>query len=73
MANIVRPVERSPPLIGSQGIRTDEDALIKAMNVAGDHIVEEYGVLVETVEVDSAVVGAQVSLTLALREDLLTA
>jgi hypothetical protein len=26
-----------------QGIRTDEDALIKAMNVAGDHLVEEYG------------------------------
>ena len=26
-----------------QGIRTDEDALIKAMNVVGDHIVEEYG------------------------------
>lgn len=26
-----------------QGIRTDENALIKAMNVAGDHLVEEYG------------------------------
>lgn len=26
-----------------QGIRTDEDALIKAMNVAGDYLVEEYG------------------------------
>jgi hypothetical protein len=26
-----------------QGIRTDEDALIKAMNVAGDHLVEQYG------------------------------
>lgn len=26
-----------------QGIRTDEDALIKAMNVADDHLVEEYG------------------------------
>lgn len=26
-----------------QGIRTDEDALIKAMNVAGDHLVAEYG------------------------------
>ncbi|MCA0212092.1 MAG: hypothetical protein LCH79_02825 [Proteobacteria bacterium] len=26
-----------------QGIRTDEDALIKAMNVAGDRLVEEYG------------------------------
>lgn len=26
-----------------QGIRTDEDALIQAMNVAGDHLVEEYG------------------------------
>jgi hypothetical protein len=25
-----------------QGIRTDEDALIKAMNVAGDHLVDEY-------------------------------
>jgi hypothetical protein len=26
-----------------QGIRTDEDALIKAMNAAGDYLVEEYG------------------------------
>lgn len=26
-----------------QGIGTDEDALIKAMNVAGDHLVAEYG------------------------------
>lgn len=26
-----------------QGIRTDEEALINAMNVAGDHLVEEYG------------------------------
>ncbi|MDH0899003.1 hypothetical protein N5C12_06520 [Comamonas aquatica] len=26
-----------------QGIRTDEEALIKAMNVAGDHLVDEYG------------------------------
>ncbi len=26
-----------------QGIRTDEDALIKAMDVAGDHLVKEYG------------------------------
>jgi hypothetical protein len=26
-----------------QGIRTDEDALIKAMNVAGDYLVDEYG------------------------------
>ena len=26
-----------------QGIRTDEDALIKAMDVAGDYIVKEYG------------------------------
>jgi hypothetical protein len=26
-----------------EGIRTDEDALIKAMNVAGDYLVEEYG------------------------------
>lgn len=26
-----------------QGIRTDEDALIKAMNVAGDYLVAEYG------------------------------
>jgi len=26
-----------------QGIRTDEDSLIKAMNVAGDRLVEEYG------------------------------
>jgi len=26
-----------------QGVKTDEDALIKAMNVAGDYLVEEYG------------------------------
>lgn len=26
-----------------QGIRTDEEALIKAMNVAGDHLIDEYG------------------------------
>lgn len=26
-----------------QGVRTDEDALIKAMDVAGDHLVAEYG------------------------------
>lgn len=26
-----------------QGIKTDENALIKAMNVAGDHLIEEYG------------------------------
>ena len=26
-----------------QGIRTDEDALIKAMDVAGDHLLKEYG------------------------------
>ncbi len=26
-----------------QGIRTDEDTLIKAMDVAGDHLVKEYG------------------------------
>lgn len=26
-----------------QGIRTEKDVLIKAMNVAGDHLLEEYG------------------------------
>ena len=26
-----------------QGVRTDEDTLVKAMNVAGDHLVAEYG------------------------------
>jgi len=26
-----------------QGIKTDEQALIKAMNVAGDRLIEEYG------------------------------
>ena len=26
-----------------QGVRTDEDALVKAMDVAGDHLVAEYG------------------------------
>jgi hypothetical protein len=26
-----------------QGVRTDEDTLIKAMDVAGDHLVAEYG------------------------------